>query len=461
MEWIEPYKLSDIPMTFDGAWWISHEDVVLMLNKTGHILLLKKSLFQTIPDKKVGEDLALKLIQRGFGHMNGDPQENCFCDEFQIQPFYFMIDFTNRCNMACLYCLRECDRQKSQEKIIDYDMLTKISHYLENYCKTYKISRISVQPWGGEPLMEKDKIFFLQDELRKRDIDADFTIESNGILLTRELMEELNRRKIHISISIDGNRSIHDAQRALLNGNPSHELVEKAVKTIYETNRENTAVLATITRKSASRVDEILEYFAVKLRIQRVKLNFVHQSSFVDNEKLCLTGEEIGDCSVKILHKILELRDRGYEIYDYNICTKLNNLLLDTKTDVCLCRGCSGGKKMVTIDCNGDIYPCDISDYPEEKLGNIMDNQDLIELIKKSTDRKPYFMPKTSQSCQKCPWQYYCRGGCTVHVKCAEKALGEIDEIECAVNRALYPELMELIIRNPEKVNHLTGTEIL
>lgn len=36
-----------------------------------------------------------------------------------------------------------------------------------------------------------------------------------------------------------------------------------------------------------------------------------------------------------------------------------------------------------------------------------------------------------------------------------------IDHIECAVNRSLYPALMELILKKPDVVNKMLGCDLL
>ncbi len=464
MNWIEPYRVEGMNLLFTGAWKAESRDGsrVLLLSRNGHILLLDASLCRTLERQTPSEDLCFKLVQRGFMHLADDQGTfDQYADEFGVRPEFFMVDFTNRCNMACRYCLRECDREKSEEKVISREMLGQIAEFLEKYTKEHGLEHISIQPWGGEPLLEREKIFFLQDECRRRGIQADFTIESNGLLLTEELVEKLQNRGIHISVSMDGGRKVHDMQRTLLSGGPSHTYVEAAVRRLQERMGDGTAVLATVTRESARQVEGILDYFARELKVHYVKMNFVHQSSFVDNEGLCLSPEEIRDASLRILEKILSLQEEGIEIYDYNIHTKLRNLLLNEKSDVCLCRGCNGGRKMVTIDSRGDIYPCDITDYPEEKIGNIRDGVDLIEMVEKAMGGTPYFVPKTASKCGDCPWHYYCRGGCTVHVKTSGGTPGTVDEIECAVNRALYPAFVDLILNRPEKANRLAGEGIL
>ena len=148
------------------------------------------------------------------------------------------------------------------------------------------------------------------------------------------------------------------------------------------------------------------------------------------------------------------------EVYEYNIWLKSMNLLTGKKLDVCNSNGCHGGKRMIAIDKHGDIFPCDVTDFPEERLGNIKTDKDLIALLENSVGEKAYFKEKKGNECEKCPWQHYCRGGCTVHMKCATQEQ-DVDMIECTINRNLYPKLISLILHEPERMNQLLGYEIL
>lgn len=112
---------------------------------------------------------------------------------------------------------------------------------------------------------------------------------------------------------------------------------------------------------------------------------------------------------------------------------------------------------MITFDYDGNIYPCDVTDFPEVCLDNIQDG-DMVDIIRNSLDN-PYFKEKRSPDCMTCPWFFYCRGGCTVHTMCNGKQLGEIDDIECNINKELYPRLVELILTQPKLVNQLLYNE--
>lgn len=106
---------------------------------------------------------------------------------------------------------------------------------------------------------------------------------------------------------------------------------------------------------------------------------------------------------------------------------------------------------MVSFDMDGNIYPCELTDWPDECLGNVDDGRDLIDMVLESSEH-PYFNTKHKEECDQCPWWYYCRGGCTSAVKYIQPRIEGVDETECAMNLTLYPLLTKLLLQNQEEM---------
>ena len=66
----------------------------------------------------------------------------------------------------------------------------------------------------------------------------------------------------------------------------------------------------------------------------------------------------------------------------------------------------------ISFDRDGNIYPCEMIGRSEMKLGNVSDGHDLIDLIIAAYKSNPYYASRKVDNCQKCPFFYYCRGGC-------------------------------------------------
>ena len=456
---IEAYHIDKIDGDFLGAYVFEGETRNFLLSDSGYSILLDNILLKQVKEHKIDEALAVILVQHRFIKLK-NYQTNGIKSYDKVHPVYFMIDLTNRCNMACKYCLREGDEYTTTKKI-SKSTVKKICDYILTYCRQNNEDKITIQPWGGERLLEKNTIFEIQDYLTANGINPCISIESNGVLLSDELIEELYKRNIWTSISIDGPKQIHDQQRVFRNGKPTHSIVEKNLLKLRDKYAGQISVIATLTKKSYKYVRDIIYYLVVDLKIENIKLNFVHKSSFADNENFCMTSDEIAQCTEDIFYTIMELIKKGYKVGDYNVYTKMLNLLYNKKSDVCICDGCHGGRRMITFDSKGDIFPCDLTDYPEECIGNIEDNRNLIKCIEAAMETHPYFQMKREERCNSCPWFCYCKGGCTVHIKTQGKEPPAVDNIESASNRKLYTLMVDGILNHKEEVNAFLQEEVL
>jgi len=87
------------------------------------------------------------------------------------------------------------------------------------------IEKLLIMFFGGEPLIEKELLLHIADRFirEKGDIEVNFQMSTNGTLLTPDLLDELLRRRIYISLSIDGSR-----QRPNAAGKGTSKMIEKA-----------------------------------------------------------------------------------------------------------------------------------------------------------------------------------------------------------------------------------------
>ena len=447
---------SDTDEKFLGSIAFTKGNKGLLLEKNGHIILLSIEHINSLLKHKIPQNLVQKLKSRGFIYDNNIIEK---CDMFcQIKPDFFMIDITNKCNMHCKYCLRNIDILNNS---IDENKIRDICDYINEYCEKENLLDVSIQPWGGEPLLELKSILLLRKHIFPQKTNVHFTIETNGLLLCEQMIDKLYDNKIGIGISIDGFESVHNAQRTLWSGDGTHNIVEHNLLLAQKKYGDRLGTITTITKNNAGYVEEILEYFACELNLKSVKFNFVHKSMFSGCDDLCLSNEEISKTEIKILNKIIELNKRGYYISEYNIKVKLKNLLFKQYSDICHSNGCNGGRKMIVFDMEGRIYPCELTDTPDESIGSIYDEISLIDIISDATKNRDYFIDKKDKVCNNCEWYVYCKGGCTVRVINSEKRPPAIDDVECSVNSVLYPALVELILSKPDVVNRILNNNVL
>lgn len=428
---------------------------VLFEKESGHILCTNQTVFEAFASQDISAGITRKLKSRCFIR-----QETVGCDSNTcvIKPEFFMVDLTNRCNMQCKYCLRDVNHTAQS---VSSKTVADICAYINEYAVAYHPKNISIQPWGGEPLLELDQILTMRRLINPLGTKVHFSIETNGLLLNDVVLKKLYDARIGLGVSIDGYAAIHDGQCISVNGIGTHQIVESHLKKAIKLFGDRVGTITTVTKRSAPHIEHILDYLVQEVGLKHVKFNFVHPSLFFDCDDICVNDELIAETILHLLHRLVELIEVGYRIEEHNISVKLRNILTNQFTDICHSRGCNGGRRMIVFDRNGNIYPCEMTDMPEEKLGCIYDSGDLTELVARSVAKRDFFCAKKEEICDTCEWYMFCRGGCTVRTISCGKRPPMIDHIECAVNRSLYPALMELILKKPDVVNKMLECDLL
>lgn len=454
MKNILPFDI-DSEYIFVGSNVYISNDRSVLFEKNGHLLITSTDNVRLLMNRQLPKNIVDILKSRRFirnKRLNNDEYN------VDIKPEFFMIDMTNRCNMRCEYCLRNID---DGEQSIDYNVLNDIIDYIINYCEENKLKNVSIQAWGGEPMLEKNKVLYLSNKLKINNTKVHFSIETNATLLTEENICQLHENRIGIGVSIDGTKYTHNKHRKFISGIDSYDIVAENLLKAQKIYDNKIGTITTITKQNYEQIENIIENLVINLGIYNIKINFVHESCFRECHQLCLTTEEIADAELRILKKIVELQEQGYKVVEHNILVKLKNILLRKYSDVCLSCGCCGGKKMIVFDMSGNIFPCELTDMPEYSIGNIYNGISLVNQIKMAMASKNlFFNEKKCDECNDCYWQIFCRGGCTVRAL-SKNGIQNIDEIECEVNKVLYPELMKLIIEKPMVVNAMLGDEVI
>lgn len=412
-------------------------------------VLLDKTLADTIQNGEISAELLSKFSQRGILFPYPDQVENID----NKKPYLFMIDLTNTCQNRCLYCFRKLE----QGKHIEDTQLIGILNYIIQYCKINNLQQISIQPWGGEPLLEWERIKYIQDCIQKNGVKARIIIETNGIAITPQMAKELFERNISISVSIDGHETIHNAQRPLCNSEGSFKVTLRGYHLLQEAGYENKiGIVCVITKKSLPHIKEIIRFFAFDLQASRVKINIIKDSEQLSDKGLALNETDIENFDDQLYNAILELNQQGISFGEAGIVERLHNLLDRKIINLCSSRGCQAHHRIFSFNMEGNIYPCDQIDTNIYQLGNINQKIEMTQLISQQKDN-PFYKQTDFTECKDCLWWYFCKGGCTA-MRLLKKT--NIDKTECRRNQNIYPKLIQLILNYPNLISSITNNEI-
>jgi uncharacterized protein len=250
---------------------------------------------------------------------------------------------TTACNMRCLYCY-EGDNKPNNK--MDKVMADKSIEYILKQFKELNDDDLIINFHGGEPLLEFQLIKYIVKRLKNTFMDSKKKLflgaTTNGILLDDEIIEYIcDNFYYNLSISLDGDKVIHDTNRILKDGRGSYNLIINSCKKILN-KRDDVRVRMTYNTLTVDKLYESVK-FLVNLGFNII----VPVADYYDekwNQELIdvlnLEAEKIYNLYKRESKKNKKLRISmvGEEVFKKGICT--------------------GGINTYNIFVNGDIYPC-------------------------------------------------------------------------------------------------------
>ena len=375
------------------------------------------------------------LVQRGILQ----PANN---EKAKINPVtYFIIDIVKNCNFNCIYCFR-CLQDK---RIISFEQLDAILRFIESYCKEKNLYRIRLQMWGGEPLLALDRIEYTVKFFNKTSISAIIDVETNGSFVTDKIAKKLYDLGVQVGVSIDGTPDIQNLQRPFVNGQETSDIVEKGIRNLQKYSRDSIGGITVVTKYNYKKIKEMLDYYIYHLGLRALKFNIVRDNPHATHDNLSLTSSAVSIFANELFDYLYAFNSIGNHFSEGNMDVRIRNILYQCTDNLCISHGCQGGRGIISFSQTGGIYPCEMTDFEEERIGSIDSGRSLDEMIESAIHRNSFFKKKESTKCSNCPWWCYCKGGCTSRNRFNGIA-GEPDECECALNRAIYPRIVEGIL---------------
>ena len=276
---------------------------------------------------------------------------------------------TEDCCMKCTYCYQH---NKSNNKMSFETAKKIIDKLLNNEIKTitqYNTPYIIIEFIGGEPFLEIDLIeqiiqYTLNTMIKLKHpwlYYIKFSICSNGLLYNTPKVQNLFKKYhnfIRMSVSIDGNKELHDKCRIDLNNNGTYDKVVENVKLYQQQYGELPNTKMTLSPENIN-----YTYDAI---INLINLNYIH---LLFN---CVFEKGWDYNHAKIYYNELK-KVADYLIYN-NLYNKVN---IDPIKETICCpldetynENCCGGTDMkcCAFDYKGDMYPC--LRYMESSLNN-------------------------------------------------------------------------------------------
>ena len=348
------------------------------------------------------------------------------------------LQVTDSCNLACTYCYQI---NKHNNMMSFETAKTAIDSILEpipstkEYLDYDKCPGMVLEFIGGEPFLNIKLMLEITEYFITRLIVLDhkwlnkFLLStcSNGILyFDPEVQKFISTYQdiLSFSISIDGNKELHDSCRVFPDGKPSYDIAIAGVKHYMDSYKRPMGSKMTIAPGNVEHVyDAIINL--IELNYLQIHANCVYEEGWTnDHAKIYYYQLK------KIADYIIDnhLIDVDISIFNFNN----NRPMSETENK----NWCGGNGDMLAFDYLGKAYPC--IRYMESSLGNDIDpivigdinglncNDEYSDIINslKSITRKS----QSTEECYNCPIAQGC-SWCTAY---------NYQEFGTANKRAIY-----------------------
>ena len=262
------------------------------------------------------------------------------------------ISINNRCNLSCKYCHFHEKKDSIIESEMDvFRILDNIRQHIErNAIHSFKIGFVG----NGEPMLEFDKLRKYIDhiaDLLESGVVSAYTI-TNGVSLSRSMLEYLSANKVNVGFSIDGLKVVHDKWRC-----NSYDKVMQSIELYREVVGTYPSMNCTVGRDVLDNADETIKFFETfgsritfSRMIGQYGISLSEFNTFLDKAA-----------------KTLNVRRGGYDCTMYGgMCGAGMNNIFYANGKIYVCGNCVDIQTPFSSDTPLDAVKFDIPDFDRE-----------------------------------------------------------------------------------------------
>jgi uncharacterized protein len=340
------------------------------------------------------------------------------------------LHVAHTCNLSCAYCFAAQGRFHGKAGLMSFETGKRALDFLVENSGTRH--NLEVDFFGGEPLMNfgvcKELVTYARSIEKERNKNFRFTLTTNGIGITDEVIEWANRECYNVVLSLDGRQEVNDRFRKDIEGNGSYSrIVPNFQKFVRARGDRNYYIRGTFTHYNPDFTKDLF-HMADDLGFTQLSMEPVVAKQ---GDPVALTPDDLKIVceQYEILAKDMLRREKeGHPITFYHY-------MLDLTGGPCVYKrisGCGSGTEYMAVTPWGDLYPCHQFVGDEKyKLGDIWHGVTNTALRDEFKLCNVYARP----DCADCWARLYCSGGCAANALHATGDIHGIYEAGCEVFR--------------------------
>lgn len=340
------------------------------------------------------------------------------------------LNIAHDCNLRCEYCFAAKGDFGRGRMLMPLEIGKKaIDFLIQNSGSRHNLE---LDFFGGEPLMNfdvvKQVVEYAREEEKKHNKKFRFTITTNGLLLTDDKIDFINREMSNVVLSLDGRKEVNDRLRVRVNGKGCYDqIVPHYQKLVAQRGDKDYYVRGTFTKYNLDFTQDVLhmaelgfDQISVEPVVSDVKLEYS-----IKEDDLPRVFKEYETLAKTMIQRKKE-GGKGFHFFHF---------MLDLDQGPCAIkrlRGCGCGNEYVAVTPEGEIYPCHQFVGEENwKMGDLRDGS--FDLEKKDFFAKANVY--TKKDCKNCWAKFYCSGGCNANSWQYEGNILKSHKISCDLEK--------------------------
>ncbi|MCM1025442.1 MAG: thioether cross-link-forming SCIFF peptide maturase [Roseburia sp.] len=339
------------------------------------------------------------------------------------------LHIAHDCNLACRYCFAGEGEYHGRRALMSFEVGKKALDFL--VANSGNRINLEVDFFGGEPLMNWQVVKELVEYGRSLEEPYNkkfrFTLTTNGVLLTDEIMEFVNREMANIVLSIDGRKEVHDRMRPFRGGQGSYDLiVPKFLRAAESRGEKSHYVRGTFTRYNLDFSEDVLHLADLGFRQISVEPVVAQPEDdyAIREEDLPQLKKEYDRLAEEMIRRRRE--GRGFQFFHF---------MIDLEGGPCVAKrlsGCGSGTEYLAVTPWGDLYPCHQFVGDERFLLGNVDQGILREDLREEFKSCNVY---AKEKCKKCFARFYCSGGCAANSYHFHGNINDAYDVGCELER--------------------------
>ena len=330
------------------------------------------------------------------------------CEEVPVRPPLRAISLAiaQKCNLGCTYCYAKQGDFGGPPKNMSAEVALRSVDLL--FEDAQPGSRVNLAFLGGEPLLNRSVLRQATEHAAARakacQVQANFSITTNGTLLSEEDGEFFEKHGFAVTLSLDGPQKTHDALRPFKGGVGTYDTIIRNVRPLLaRQKRMQISARVTVTAGNLSLFDTLSEFIALGFHSVGFSpvLNAPDGANEMTSEHLKTMLAEMVQCGYEFERRLL----KGERYPFSNIVNGLRELHRGTHRPY----PCGAGAGYLGISADGNLSACHrFVEEPRGAMGNLVTGIDRVGQASWLAERHVH----NQEPCSQCWARYLCGGGC-------------------------------------------------